>query len=168
MSEEIINKVSQSGIIQLDLSEMVMPGKRMTIDLKDNLLEGILLREKDFREFIKTHDWSQYKNAWVNITCTTDAIIPSWAYMLVTSALTGIAAKTVFGDRDKLETVIWNDVFEKLDTNNYRDARVVVKGCSDIPVPEAAYVALSEKLIPVVKSLMFGEPCSTVPVYKKK
>jgi hypothetical protein len=168
MSEEIINKVSQSGIIQMDLSEMVAPGKRVTIDLKDNLLEGVLLREKDFREFIKSNDWTKYKDAFVNITCSADAIIPSWAFMLVTSALNNIAKKTVFGDRDKLETVIWNDVFSKLDVSVYNDARVVVKGCSDIPVPEAAYVALSEKLIPVVKSLMFGEPCSTVPVYKKK
>lgn len=168
MSEEIINKVAQSGIIQLDLSEMVAPGPRFTIDIKDNLLEGVLLREKDFREFIKTHDWNQYKDGFVNITCTADAIIPSWAFMLVTSALAGIAKKIVFGDRDKLETVIWNEVFDKLDTTQYTDTRVVVKGCSDIPVPEAAYVGLSEKLIPVVKSLMFGEPCSTVPVYKKK
>ena len=114
------------------------------------------------------HDQNKCKDAYVNITCTADAIIPSWSFMLVTSALTGIAKKIVFGDRDKLETIIWNDVFENLDVTTYRDARVVVKGCSDIPVPEAAYVALSEKLIPVVKSLMFGEPCSTVPVYKKK
>ncbi|MFI5203198.1 MAG: DUF2480 family protein [Flavobacteriales bacterium] len=168
MSDEIINKVAQSGIIQLDLSEMVMQGNRMTIDLKENLFEGVLLREKDFREFIKTNDWNKYKDALVNVTCTADAVIPSWAYMLITSALAGIAKKIVFGDRDKLETVIWNDVFDKLNTSAYTDARVVVKGCSDIPVPEAAYVALSEKLIPVVKSLMFGEPCSTVPVYKKK
>jgi hypothetical protein len=168
MNEEIINKVDQSGIIQLDLSEMVLQGKRMTIDLKNNLFEEVLLREKDFREFIKTNDWTNYKDAFVNITCTADAVIPSWAYMLITSALSGIAKKIVFGDKDKLETVIWNEVFYKLDTSKYSNARVVVKGCSDIPVPEAAYVALSEKLIPVVKSLMFGEPCSTVPVYKRK
>ncbi len=165
--EEITNRVANSGLITLDLGEMYPAGDRVLLDIKDQLFQGLILREKDFREFITTHDWSQYKNKFVAITCTADAIIPDWAWMLLASALQPFAKKIVFGDLEKLETVLFTEVLSAFDTEQYRDARVVIKGCGDKPVPKTAYIELTRVLQPVVKSIMYGEPCSTVPVYKR-
>ena len=129
---------------------------------------GLMLREKDFREFVKTHDWSQYNGKNVAVTCTADAIVPVWAYMLLANKLAPFAREVVFGNEDVLETVLFEKSIAKMDVEQYRDQRIVLKGCGDIPVPVSAYVELTKKLTPVVKSLMFGEPCSTVPIYKKK
>lgn len=165
--EEITNRVANSGLITLDLGEMYPAGDRVLLDIKDQLFQGLILREKDFREFIATHDWSQYKNKFVAITCTADAIIPDWSWMLLASALQPFAKKIVFGDLEKLETVLFTEVLSAFDSEQYRDARVVIKGCGDRPVPKTAYIELTRVLQPVVKSIMYGEPCSTVPVYKR-
>jgi len=165
--EEITNRVANSGLITLDLGEMYPAGDRALLDIKDQLFQGLILREKDFRDFIATNDWSQYKEKFVAITCTADAIIPDWAWMLLASALQPFAKKIVFGDLEKLETVLFTQVLSAFDTEQYRDARVVIKGCGDKPVPKTAYIELTRLLQPVVKSIMYGEPCSTVPVYKR-
>lgn len=168
MSEEIKNKVAGSGIIQLDLEDFVPSGERIVYDIKDNLWQELVLKEEDFRNFIKTNDWSTYADKYVALTCSTDAIIPTWAYMLLISALKPYAKKVIFGNIDTLNTILWIESLKQLDDDKYNDTRVVVKGCGTIPVPEAAFTELTNILLPRVKSLMFGEPCSTVPVFKKK
>ncbi|MDP2388186.1 MAG: DUF2480 family protein [Bacteroidota bacterium] len=166
-TEEIINKVANSGIVTIDLEEFYPKGERKLIDIKDQLFQGLILREKDFREFIKTHEWQQYKDCFVAITCSADAIVPTWAYMLLTLALQPYATKIVFGNLEQLESIIFNEKLQTLQIENYKDARVVIKGCGTLPVPTNAYVQLTAILQPHVKSLMYGEPCSTVPLYKK-
>ncbi|WP_028526156.1 DUF2480 family protein [Runella limosa] len=165
--EEIINKVANSGLVTLDLEDYYHQGERVVYDLKDNLFMGLILKEKDFREFLKSHDWAQYAGKNVAITCTEDAIIPTWAYMLLTLQLEPHANTVVFGSLNDLEEKLYFDAIARIDVEAYRDVRVVVKGCSKHPVPTAAYVELTRKLQPVVQSLMFGEPCSTVPLFKK-
>lgn len=167
MEDVIVNKVAQSGIVTLNLEEYYHNGPRLSIDLKDNLFMGMILKEKDFRDWIKAHDWQQYHNANVSIFCSADAIIPTWAYMLVASKLQGIANHFVFGDEKTLENSLFQKALERLPVNDFTDKRVVIKGCGDIEITPAAYVEVTRLLQPVVKSLMFGEPCSTVPVYKK-
>ena len=165
--EEIINKVANSGLVTLDLEDYYHQGERVVYDLKDNLFMGLILKEKDFREFLKSHDWAQYAGKNVAITCTEDAIIPTWAYMLLTLQLEPHANAVVFGTLNDLEEKLYFDAIARIDVEAYRGVRVVVKGCSKHPVPTAAYVELTRKLQPVVQSLMFGEPCSTVPLFKK-
>jgi hypothetical protein len=168
IQENIINKVAQSGLVTLDPAQFYAPGERVVYDIKDNLFHGLMLREKDFREFVKTHDWVQYQDKNVAITCTADAIVPAWAYMLLANRLAPYARQVVFGDAEVLETVLFVKEVTALDVEQYRDQRVVIKGCGDVPVPVSAYVELTQRLTPVAKSLMFGEPCSTVPIYKRK
>ncbi|RYU86930.1 DUF2480 family protein [Mucilaginibacter terrigena] len=168
IQENIINKVAQSGLVTLDPAQFYAPGERVVYDIKDNLFHGLMLREKDFREFVKTHDWAQYQGKNVAVTCTADAIVPAWAYMLLANRLAPYARQVVFGDADVLETVLFVKEVAALDVEQYRDQRVVIKGCGDVPVPVSAYVELTQRLTPVAKSLMFGEPCSTVPIYKRK
>jgi hypothetical protein len=168
IQENIINKVAQSGLVTLDPAQFYAPGERVVYDIKDNLFHGLMLREKDFREFVKTHDWTQYQDKNIAITCTADAIVPAWAYMLLANRLAPYARHVVFGNAEVLETVLFVKEVAALDVEQYRDQRVVIKGCGDIPVPVSAYVELTQKLTPVAKSLMFGEPCSTVPIYKRK
>jgi hypothetical protein len=167
MADEIVNKVASSGIVTVDLEELYPNGERVLFDIKPLLFQELILKEKDFREFIKNHDWSVYENKYVAITCTADAIVPTWAYMLISLALEPYAKKIVFGDLQQLETVIFQDLIDHLELNTYEDKRIVIKGCSKLPIPMHAYVLLSAKLKPVAKSIMFGEPCSTVPLYKK-
>ncbi len=165
--EEIINRVAKSGLITLDLEDYYHQGERVVYDLKDNLFMGMILKEKDFREFLKNHDWSQYTGKNVAVGCSEEAIIPTWAYMLLTLHLSPYAHTVVFGDLNDLEEKLFFDAITSIDPEEYRDARVVVKGCSKHPVPTAAYVEITRKLQPVVQTLMFGEPCSTVPLYKR-
>ncbi|MBL0315546.1 MAG: DUF2480 family protein [Flavobacteriales bacterium] len=164
---EIINKVAASGLITLDLEDWYPTGDRVCIDIANQLWQGLALREKDFREWIKTHSWEQYRDAYVAVYCSVDAIVPNWAFMLVASALNGISRKTIFGTLITLEEINYREIISKLEIENYRDKRVVIKGCSNKPVPVSAYVDLLNKLQPVAKSIMFGEPCSTVPVFKR-
>jgi len=165
--KEIINRVATSSLITFDLEEHYRPGERVQLDIKDRLYMELILKEKDFRDFIKGHDWSQYKNKFVAIYCSNDAVIPTWAYMLLTIALQPFASKIFFGTLVGLEVELFQEALSKTDWEKYRDAKVVIKGCSKIDVPISAYVEATAKLKPVVSSLMFGEPCSTVPLYKK-
>ena len=167
MEKEIINRVSESGLIEIDLQEYYPKGERVLIDVKNNLFQDLILREKDLREFISNEDWKKYTGKFVAITCSADAIVPTWAYMLFTTALQPFVKKMVFGDLKTLETILFIEALAKIDTEQFRDKRIVIKGCGDVPVPESAYVELTRILTPVAKSIMYGEPCSTVPVYKE-
>ena len=168
-TKPLVNKVAQKALITLDLEEYFpKPEDLALIDLKDYLFKGLILREADFREAVKNTDWSQYKSKYVALHCTTNAIIPMWAYMLVASYLHPFAKEVVFGDEQKLVSTLLLKNLEAVNGEAYTDKRVVVKGCGDLSVPEAAYVAITNKLRPYVKSIMYGEPCSTVPIYKKK
>lgn len=164
---EIVNKVAQSGLITIDLEELYTPGKRIEIDLKDILFQGLILREKDLKEFIATYNFEECKDAFVNVTCSADAIIPTWAYMLIASAVEPYAKKVIYGNSEALETYLYHETIQKLDVSKFADGKIIIKGCGNLPVPIAAYVALTEKLKPIAKSIMYGEPCSTVPIYKK-
>jgi hypothetical protein len=168
IQENIVNKVAQSGLVTLDPAQFYAPGERVVYDITDNLFHGLMLREKDFREFVKTHDWTQYEGKNIAVTCTADAIVPAWAYMLLANRLAPYAREVVFGDAEVLETVLFVKEISRMDVEQYRDQRLVIKGCGDTPIPVSAYVELTKKLTPVAKSLMFGEPCSTVPIYKRK
>jgi len=164
---EIFNKVATSGLLTIDLEDIYPEGERAVVDIAAQLWQGLALKEKDFREWIKSNDWEQYRDALVAVRCSADAIVPHWAFMLVASALSGIARKVFFGTPALLESVVFSELVSSLDRETYRDARVVIKGCSQREVPGSAYVDLVNHLQPVVKSLMFGEPCSTVPVFKR-
>jgi hypothetical protein len=166
MSEEIKNRVSESGIVTIDPESFLTEGERVVFDIKPILFQEQLLREKDLRDFIKTNDWSQYKNKLVAITCTSDAIVPTWAYMLLALALEPFAKKIVFGNLQELENQLLAESFSKLDLTPFKDARIVIKGCGEKDVPVNAYVQLASLLKPLAKSIMYGEPCSTVPLYK--
>ncbi len=170
MTTELIpNRVATSGLVTLDLEDYFHAGERIVYDLKVNLFMEQLLREKDFRVFLKDHDWSQYAGKNVAITCSEpDVIIPTWAYMLLTVHLQPVAHTIVAGLLADLETKLYLEAIAQIDIETYRDARVVVKGCSKVPVPTSAYVELTRLLRPVVQSLLFGEPCSTVPLYKRR
>jgi len=168
IQENIVNKVAASGLVTLNLENYYNQGERVIYDIKDNLFHGLMLREKDFREFIKLHDWSAYAGKNVGIICSADAIVPTWAYMLLSNKLKPYASEIVFGNLEILETVLFTKALAKIDLSEFEGARVVIKGCGDIEVPTAAYVEITSLLTPVVKSIMYGEPCSTVPVYKRK
>ena len=168
IQENFVNKVAQSGLVTLDPASFYPAGERVVYDIKDNLFMELMLREKDFREFVKGHDWAQYRDKNVAVTCSADAIVPAWAYMLLANRLAPYAKEVVFGDLTVLETVLFVKSIANMDVEQYRDQRLVIKGCGDVDVPVSAYVELTKKLTPVVKSLMFGEPCSTVPIYKKR
>jgi hypothetical protein len=167
-TEVIVNRVANSGLVTLDLEDYYHQGERVVYDLKDNLFMGLILKEKDFRAFLKEHDWSQYTGKNVAITCTEDAIIPTWAYMLLTLNLQPFANTIVYGTLQDLDEKLYFDAIKSIEPEAYRGAKVVVKGCSKVPVPTAAYVELTRVLTPVVQSLLYGEPCSTVPLFKRK
>ncbi len=168
MEEVFVNKVANSGLITFNLEDYFPEGQRKYIDIKDILFMGMVLKEKDFRDWVKTHDWSPYKNCYVAIGCSADAIVPTWAYMLITAKLSGIASEVVFGDLQALESVLWRNALSDIDLTQFVDGKIVVKGCGDLPVTDAAYSEITRLLTPIVKSIMYGEPCSTVPVFKKK
>lgn len=168
MSEEMVNKVAESGLISFDLEEYYPKGEIKTFDLKEYLFMGLILKEKDFRAALQTTDWTVYQDANVAITCSADAIIPMWAYMLIASYLQPYAKEIVFGDEKKLVSTLLFKNLGSVKGEEYTDKRVVVKGCGEVDIPESAYVEITNKLRPFVKSIMYGEPCSTVPIYKKK
>ena len=165
---EIVNRVAASPLITFDLDTYYVPGERVVLDIKDQLFQEAILREKDFRLFIKTHDWEQYRGKFVAVYCSVDAIIPAWAYMLVGIALESVAAKVVFGSKESLETELFNSNLQRVDWSSFKDQKVVVKGCSKTAVPHGVFLEIATRLKPFVSSLMFGEPCSTVPLYKRK
>jgi hypothetical protein len=166
--EEIRNKVAESGLITIDLEKYYPDQEPSSFDLKDFLFMEMLLKEKDFREALEKHDWSIYEGRDVAVFCSTDAIVPMWAYMLVVSKLSGTARSIISGTLERAFKQVFIENIRQVDALVYEGKRVVVKGCGDKPIPEYAYAEISIKLLPVVKSLMYGEPCSTVPVYKRK
>ncbi|WP_299058635.1 DUF2480 family protein [uncultured Polaribacter sp.] len=168
MKEEIVNRVANSKLKTFDLEEIYPKEKRVLFDVKDWLFQELILKETDFRTSVKNHDWSQYKNSFVAITCSVDAIIPSWAFMLVASEITPFANKVVIGNLELLETVIYQELLSFVDFKEYANAPVIIKGCAEKPIPASAYAFLIEKLQPIARSIMFGEACSTVPLYKSK
>lgn len=167
MEKEIINRVANSKLAVLDLEDYYPEGKRVSLDIKDWLFEGFVLREKDFREHVIHHSWSQYQDQYVALTCSTDAIIPAWAYMLIILELESISKKTVIGDLDMLESFIYQDIIKHLNLDDYKNKPVIIKGCSNKPVPGNAFLMITEKLKPIATSIMYGEACSSVPLYKK-
>jgi hypothetical protein len=168
MEKTLVNKVAESGLITLKPETWVPSTPVASFDLKDYLFHGLILKEQDFRDRLKTIDWSQYKDQVLCVYCSTDAIIPSWAYMLVATYASAFAAQIFYGNSEHYVSSALLRHIEQIDANQYRDQRVIIKGCSDeFPIGPEVYVALTAKLVPVVKSLMFGEPCSTVPVYKR-
>lgn len=169
MEEVLVNKVAESGIITISLEQFIPEeGQLLVFDIKPFLFRKMILREKDFRLALATHDWEQYRGKYVAVTCSADAIIPMWAYMLIASALSPVAAQFLAGTSAEMNAALILQNIEALDTKPYTDKRIIIKGCGDKVMPEGAYLAITNKLRPVVKSLMYGEPCSTVPVYKKK
>ena len=167
MEAEFVNKVSESGIITLNLEDFYPKDETAVFDMKDHLFMGLILKEKDFREVMKNLDLTPYKEKNVALTCSADAIIPVWAYMLVASYLQPVSKEIIFGDADFLHKTLFLKNIDQISIEDYKNQRVVIKGCGELPISETAYVAITSKLRPVVKSIMYGEPCSTVPVYKK-
>ena len=167
MDDVFVNKVSESGIITLDLEDYYPKDETAVFDMKDHLFMGLILKEKDFRETMKTLDLKIYEGKNIALTCSADAVIPVWAYMLVVSYLEPVAKEIVFGDSDFLHKTLFLQNIAKINVADYEDKRVVIKGCGELPITESAYVAITGLLRPVAKSIMYGEPCSTVPIYKK-
>jgi hypothetical protein len=167
MNEPIINKVAESGLITIDLEKFLPEGEIVVFDLKEYLFMGLILKEKDFREALKKIDWNVYQDKYVAITCSADAIIPVWAYMLVATYLEPVAKELYLGTAEEMTKHLFLKNISALNTNTFADQRVVIKGCGDIPIGNYAYAEITKQLRPVVKSIMYGEPCSTVPVYKK-
>lgn len=165
---EIINRVANSSLVQLDMEDWFDKRKRFQFDLADFLYQGLVLKELDFRAVLKSHDWQQYKDAHLAVGCSADAIVPTWAFMLVAGYATGIAASITFGTVEDIDNYLFDRWISALSLEQYRDQKVIVKGCSQYPVPVSAYVSVAAKLTPVVQSLMFGEPCSNVPLFKRK
>lgn len=168
MADEIVNRVANSKLQVIDLEDFYPQGKRVLFDIKDWLLEGLVLREKDFRASVSNHDWSQYKDNYVALYCSTDAIVPDWAYMLIAVQLQDIARLSIIGNLDHLESILYSQIISELDISTYKNLPVIIKGCSNKPVPANALVLLTQKLKPIAKSIMFGEACSSVPLYRKK
>jgi hypothetical protein len=164
----IENKIASSGLITIDLELLRHAGERVLFDIKDWLFREMILKEKDFREFIKTHDWTQYQNKNIAFFCSNDAIVPTWAYMLLAAAVQQYANRYVFGNLQLLEITLYNDAIARINESDYTDKRIIIKGCSHNEMPVSAYLEISNKLLPVVKSLMYGEACSNVPIYKKR
>lgn len=165
---ELVNKVAQSGILTLDMEKMMESTSIVELDISQFLFRGLLLKEKDFRTELKNFDWSIFQDKTVAVHCSTDAIVAQWAYMLVANYLTTVTNNYFFGTKDE----VWNSILlqkiKEIQEEEYKDKMVVIKGCGTQPLPDAAYLEIAKKLQPVVKSLMFGEPCSTVPIYKRK
>ncbi|MDB5247209.1 MAG: hypothetical protein JWQ40_1603 [Segetibacter sp.] len=168
MENTIINKVAESALTTIDLEEYYPKGETAVFDLKDHLFMGLILKEKDFRAALQAFDWEQFRDKNVAITCSVDAIIPMWAYMLVASNLQPVAREVVFGEEKNILSTLLVRNLAAIKGEVYTDKRVVVKGCGDVTIPETAYVEITNKLRPYVKSIMYGEPCSTVPIFKRK
>jgi hypothetical protein len=166
--EEIINKVANSVLEVFDLEDYYMEGIREKIDMSQWLFEGYILKEKDFRENLKNHNWEQYRNHLIVIYCSTDAIIPAWATILLASYLSPVAKKVAVGTLDNLETSLYQETLETIDFSIFQDKPIIIKGCSKKPVPESAYIMAIQKLMPFAKSIMYGEACSAVPLFKRK
>ncbi|MEP1093942.1 MAG: DUF2480 family protein [Cyclobacteriaceae bacterium] len=167
--EEIVNRVAKSPLVSIDLDEFIHKGEKCLFDLKDVLFDGLILKEKDFREFLKSNDWSAYHGKNVGLVCSTDAIVPIWAYMLLATSLNEHANTVVFGSESDVEkTLIDQAIGRCIKSQNFEGAKVVIKGCGEVQNKEYAYTQITNALLPTVTSLMYGEPCSTVPIFKKR
>ncbi len=167
MSNEIVNRVANSQLKTINLEDFYPQGTRTSIDIKNWLFQELILKETEFREHLKNHNWEQYNNMYVALTCSCDAIIPSWAFMLITTYLSPFAKKIVVGNLTALETSIYHEIIANFNIEEFINKPIIIKGCAQKPIPETAYIQLIEKLQPIAKSIMFGEACSTVPLYKK-
>jgi len=169
MSGEIKNRVAENtNLITFDLEDYYIEGKRTQLDISQWLDQGFILREKDFRASLENHDWSQYKNSYVAVNCSTDAIVPIWAFMLIVVKIEPFVEKIIIGDLDSLETSLYQSVLATIDLSLYQDKFVIIKGCANKPVPQSAYLTITNKLISVAKSVMYGEACSSVPLYRRR
>ena len=168
MTNNIINRVANSKLELINLEDYYPHGKRVVLDIKDWLYEELVLREKEFRQQAKLFDWEQYNDCYVALTCSSNAIVPAWAYMLLSTYLAPFANKTILGSLDVLETSIYQDIIKALDVSPYKDKSVIIKGCTNKPIPDNAFIQLTTKLKPLVKSLMYGEACSALTLYKRK
>ena len=167
MSDIINNKVSESGILTIDLEQYISKEEIVVFDIKDFLFMELIIKEKEFRQSLKELGIEKYKNKIITITCSVDSIIPMWAYMLVVTLLQPVAKIIMFGNEQEIKKKLFIQNIQQVDIEEYRNQRVVVKGCGENPIPEEAYVEITNKLRPVAKSIMYGEPCSTVPIYKQ-
>ncbi len=168
MDEEIINRVANSKLVTFDLEEIYPKGERVSFDISHWLMEGIVLRENEFREKAKQHDWSQYQDKYVALFCSTDAIVPGWAYLLLSLHLAPHTKKVTVGSLEELESILFTELLQNLNVSEYTDKAVIIKGCAHKPIPQNAYVLLAQKLQPITKSIMYGEACSSVPLFKRK
>ena len=166
MSDQIINKVANSALITLNLEDYYHSGERVVYDIRQNLFQDLILKEKDFRSLIKEFDWQQFEGKNVALTCSTDAVIPTWAYMLLATVITPHANLVVFGDLKELGNTLFQNALKRINLAEFENQRIVVKGCSNVEVPVSAYVEITRLLQPIAKSIMYGEPCSTVPIFK--
>ncbi len=164
---EIVNRVANSKLVTIDLEDFYPPGKRVAFDIKKWLFQDVVLKETTFRASVKNHDWSQYQDNYIALHCSSDAIIPSWAYLLISVNLSPYTNRIVVGNLETIENVLFTEIIFKLDIEFFRDKLIIIKGCSEKPIPQTAYVQLIERLIPVASSIMYGEACSSVPLYKK-
>ena len=167
MGEEIVNRVQKSGLVTIDMGDIELPKNILELDIKDWLHEGLFLKEKEYRTSVLSHDWSKYENSYVYVHCSSDAIVPTWAYMLVSSQLENFTNKVTIGTKAKFYERYFENAIVKLDFTIYQDKSVIIKGCSDEKIPLSAYHLITTKLKPIAKSIMYGEACSAVPVYKK-
>jgi hypothetical protein len=167
VAEEIVNRVANSKLMVFDLEDLYPQGKRIQFDISKWLLEGFVLREKDFRAEADAHDWSQYRDCYVALYCSTDAIVPGWAYLLLSLHLAPFANKVAVGTLEALESVLFAEILVKLDVSEYEDKPVIIKGCSHKPIPDTAYVLAAQRLQPIARSIMYGEACSSVPLFKR-
>lgn len=168
MADEIVNRVANSSLITVDLTDYAPSSSIAVLDVKDFLFQGFILKEKEFRASLKEFDFTNYNKKIVAINCSSDAIVPMWAFMLISSYLNNIALEIHFGTKENVFQKMFLNNIESLDASEFKDKKVIVKGCGNIPLSESLYIAISKKLLPVVNSLMFGEACSAVPVFKKK
>jgi hypothetical protein len=166
MAEEIINRVANSKLVTLDLEDFYPKGARVVFDIKDWLFQEIILKEKDFRAFVNNHNWNQYQGNYVALTCSSEAIIPSWAYLLLATKLSPFVKKIVVGNLETLESLVFEEVINSISLEEYKGKPIIIKGCTNKPIPASAYTLLIQKIQPVAKTIMFGEACSTVPLYK--
>lgn len=168
MSEKLVNRVASSQLINIDLEDFYPEGERVLFDIKEWLFAEQILKEKDFRKSVKDLYWETYQNKFVALTCSVDAIIPSWAYLLISVELSPFAKKIIVGNLETLETSIFQEIIDRLPVKNYINKPVIIKGCSNKPIPETAYTQLISKLLPIARSIMYGEACSSVPLFKKQ
>lgn len=168
MAQEIVNKVAQSSLLVFDLEDLYPKEERVILDISQWLHAGFILKEKEFREALKNFDFNVYKDKYVAITCSTDAILPSWAFMLASSYLQPVAKKVVQGSLHQLDLAFYEEIIHNLDFSLYENKPVIIKGCSKKPIPEEAYVMATQKMMLFARSIMFGEACSAVPIFKRK